>query len=85
MKNILLLLCAVILFSACNEGWDNESKELFYGSCLEDAKERGLDEAKAKSVCDCRLETAMKKYPTLSDAMENTDKMMVDEDLKKCE
>jgi hypothetical protein len=78
------IVCA-FSFAACSSGWDSESKDLFHQSCLEDAKERGLNEAKAKSVCDCRLETAQKKYPTLSDAMANVEKMMNDEDLKKCE
>lgn len=76
---------ATIWPSCSNGGWDSESKELFHQSCLEDAIERGLDEAKSKSVCDCRLETAQKKYPSLSDAMANVDKMMVDEDMKKCD
>jgi len=74
-----------LLLNACDNGWDSESQQLFYKSCMEDAKERGLDAAKSRSVCNCRLETAQKKYPTLSDAMENVEKMMNDEDLKKCE
>ena len=74
-----------ILFTSCTSGWDNESKDMFHQSCMEDAKERGLDEAKSKSVCDCRLETVQKKYPTLADAMANVEKMMTDEDLRKCE
>lgn len=78
-------IMSCIAFASCTSGWDSESKEMFYQSCMEDAGERGTDKAKAKSVCDCRLETAQKKYPTLSDAMANVEKMMTDEDLKKCE
>jgi len=88
VKFSLLLAVATVSmlsFTSCSSGWDNESKELFHQSCLEDAKERGLTEAKSKSVCDCRLETAQKKSPTLSEAMANVEKMMNDEDLKKCE
>ena len=80
-----ILFAILLLFNACSDGWDSESQELFHQSCMEDAKERGLDDTKARSVCDCRLETAQKKYPTLSYAMANVEKMMNDEDLKKCE
>lgn len=83
--SFIAILSCCFLITACNSGWDSESKDMFYQSCMEDANERGIDEAKAKSVCDCRLETAQRKYPTLSNAMENIDKMMNDEDLKKCE
>ena len=79
------IIVCMLSFASCSQGWDSESKDMFHQSCLEDAKERGLNEAKAKSVCDCRLETAQKKYPSLSDAMANVDKMMNDEDLRKCE
>ena len=86
MKKLLSILSiALVSLTSCTEGWDSESKDLFHQSCMEDANERGLNDAKAKAVCDCRLETAQKKYPSLSDAMANVDKMMTDEDLKKCE
>lgn len=72
-------------FASCSSGWDSESKDMFYKTCLDDAKERGLDDAKSKLVCDCRLETVQKKYPTLADFMANLEKVSADEDLKKCE
>ncbi|HTN46879.1 MAG TPA: hypothetical protein VL098_11075 [Flavipsychrobacter sp.] len=86
-KSLCFLSCSIlmVLLSSCSSGWDSESKDMFYQSCMADAKERGVADAKAKSVCDCRLETVQKKYPTLSDAMANIDKMMADEDLRKCE
>ena len=43
-----------------------------------------MEEAAAKSMCDCRLEKAMKKYPSFSDAMANVDKLMEDEEIKAC-
>ncbi len=85
IRAIVIGIISCMAFASCTSGWDSESKALFYQSCMEDAKERGLDEAKAKSVCDCRLETAQRKYPTLANAMENVDKMMTDEDLRNCE
>lgn len=76
---------AFVVFCSCSSGWDNESKTLFYDACKEDAHARGLDEQKTKAVCDCRLETIQKKYPTLAEAMDNIDAIMKDEDLKNCE
>jgi hypothetical protein len=86
-KSLCFLSCSILMavISSCTSGWDGESKDMFHQSCMADAKERGVEEAKAKSICDCRLETVQKKYPTLSDAMANIDKMMTDEDLRKCE
>ncbi len=84
IKRIFPYLCLVI-FCSCSSGWDNESKTLFYEACKEDAHARGLDENKTKTVCDCRLETVQKKYPTLAEAMDNIDAIMKDEDLKNCE
>jgi hypothetical protein len=84
-RNAMLLLLLSCSLYACNGGWDQESKDLFYQSCMEDAKEHNLSEAKAQSVCKCRLETVQRKYPTLANAMDNVDKLMHDEDLKKCE
>ena len=81
----LFLLVLFLGAASCTSGWDSESQDMFYQSCMDNAKERGLDQDKAASVCDCRLETIMKKYPTLSNAMENIDKILVDEDLKNCE
>ena len=39
---------------------------------------------KAKTVCDCRLEKIMQKYPEFNDMMEHVDKVANDTDLAKC-
>lgn len=80
----LCLLALCFEASSCTSGWDSQSQDMFYQSCMDSAEESGLDQDEAASLCDCRLETVMKKYPALSNAMENIDKILVDEDLKNC-
>ena len=75
MKRLALVCCSLLLFS-CENTWDSEARDLFHQGCME--------EAAAKSMCDCRLEKAMKKYPSFSDAMANVDKLMEDEEIKAC-
>lgn len=82
---ISLFIISTFAFSSCSSGWDSESKDMFYQTCMDDAKERGLDDAKSKSVCDCRLEAVQKNYPTLSEFMANLEKVNADEELKRCE
>jgi hypothetical protein len=83
MKRLAILCCSLLLFS-CENTWDSEAKNLFHQGCMESSLEGGMEQAAAKSMCDCRLEKAMKKYPSFADAMENADKLMEDEDLKAC-
>lgn len=85
MKKILPIILSVFLLGSCaNSGWDQETKDLFRQGCMEDAKERGWDDAKAKSVCDCRLEKTMEKYPNMADALEHVDSLANDPDIKAC-
>ncbi len=83
MKKLAVVSFSLFLFS-CENTWDSEARDLFHAGCMEAAKEAYMEDAAAKSMCDCRLEKAMQKYPSFSDAMENADKMMEDEDLKAC-
>jgi hypothetical protein len=84
MKRYALLVTAVFLFSSCGT-WPAEEKEMFHQSCLEDAKERGMTEAQAKKMCDCRLEKMMTKYPKVEDALENIQEIMNDPAIQACE
>lgn len=83
MKRLALVCCSLLLFS-CENTWDSEARDLFHQGCMESSRESGMEEAAAKSMCDCRLEKAMKKYPSFSDAMANVDKLMEDEEIKAC-
>lgn len=83
MKQLILLLCTTCLLASCS-GWDSEHKELFQQGCITGAIEDGMTEAAAKSMCDCRLEVAMRKYPQMSDAFEHLDSLMADPDMKAC-
>jgi hypothetical protein len=51
---------------------------------MNDAKASGLDEAAAKSCCDCRLEKIMKKYPDVDDALMNIEKVIQDPEVQEC-
>lgn len=75
----------LMLSMSCQSGWDKETQDLFLQGCLEDARERGMEESAAKSMCNCRLETAMRKFPNLSDALENIDVLIHDQDMKDCQ
>ncbi len=83
MVRSIILLLIVCTLSACS-GWDSESKELFHKSCMNDAKASGMDEAVAKSRCDCRLEKIMKKYPDVDDALMNIEKVIQDPEVQEC-
>ncbi len=83
MKYIAPLLIAICTLSSCT-GWDSESKESFLHSCVNDAKANGKDDAAAKSMCDCRLEKIMKKYPNVDDALAHMDSIVKDPDVAAC-
>jgi hypothetical protein len=51
---------------------------------MNDAKASGMDEAAAKSRCDCRLEKIMKKYPEVDDALMNIEKVIQDPEVQEC-
>jgi hypothetical protein len=84
MKKTVILFMLTLMLGACQNTWDSEARDLFHQGCMESAKESGKTEAAAKSMCDCRLEKVMKKYPNFNDAMEHTDEMMNDPELKEC-
>ncbi|MBL7682426.1 MAG: hypothetical protein JNK00_03610 [Flavipsychrobacter sp.] len=84
MRQYIIALLSICLLSACEGGWDSESKELFHKSCIEDAKSVGKDEAAAKSMCDCRLEKIMKKYPNVDDALMNIEQVIKDPEVQAC-
>ena len=82
MKKLLPVLLCVIIFSSCENTWNSEAKNLFKQGCMESAKESGMEETAATSMCDCRLEKAMKKYPNFNNALEHADEMMNDPEMK---
>lgn len=84
MKRFSFLILISLLSLSCNNTWDNEAKELFHQACMESAGGSNMDVSAAKSMCDCRLEKAMKKYPNFADAMQHAGDLMDDQDLKDC-
>ena len=85
MKKYLLLMILLPFIASCDNTWSSENKDLFVQVCLNDARKRDMPEDKAKKMCDCRLETIMKKHPKFAEAMENITEVVSDPDLKNCE
>jgi hypothetical protein len=84
MKILIWALGCILVLSACTQSWDQENQDLFVQACLESARENQMEEAEARSMCTCRLETIMKKYPSFADAMGNLEKILEDEEVKAC-
>ena len=86
MKHLIKTLGALMMIAcaSCENTWDSEARDLFHQGCIESAKENNMEEAAAKSMCDCRLQKAMEKYPSFSDALAHTEELMNDPDLKAC-
>lgn len=84
MKKSGLILVSAVLFSACEDSWDSDARALFHQACMETAKESRMDEAAAKSMCDCRLEKTIKRYPNFANAMRHVDSIMIDPDIRAC-
>jgi len=83
VRYIVLCVFALSLFS-CRGGWSNEDKDSFHKDCMESMTSKLGSADKAKTVCDCRLEKIMQKYPAFNDMMEHLDKVANDTDLAKC-
>lgn len=84
MKKIVALFALLFTLMSCENTWDSEARSLFHQGCMESARENGMNEDAAKSMCDCRLEKLMKKYPNFSDAMEHAGDIVNDPELKAC-
>lgn len=84
MKRYAMSAAVILLLSSCS-GWPSEEKEMFHQSCLEDASERGMTDEQAKTMCDCRLEKMMAKYPKVEDALENIQTIMNDPEIQACQ
>ncbi len=74
-----------MVFTACENTWDGEARDMFVQGCINSAKKKNMSEAYAQAMCDCRLEVMMDMYPNFSKAMENLDKVMNDTSFLKCE
>lgn len=83
MKQIILVALTICFLSSCS-GWDSESKASFHSSCMESVKTGDKTEAEAKSICDCRLEKTMKKYPSVEEALEHMVEIANDPEIAAC-
>lgn len=84
MRKYLLLLAIVPFMTSCENTWDGETRDMFVQGCINTAP-TSLSKDDAKKMCDCRLDKAMKKYPSFSEAMENMNDLANDPAMKECE
>lgn len=84
MKKLLVLIVSVAAFTACENTWDSEARDMFVRGCENSAKGK-MTEADATKMCECRLEVMMELYPNFSQAMDNLDKVIKDTSFLKCE
>ncbi|MES2701325.1 MAG: hypothetical protein V4649_01745 [Bacteroidota bacterium] len=84
MKKLFFLLPAALLFASCENTWSDEDKGSLHSGCMEDANRWAPDPATAKTYCDCVVEKVMVKYPHVSDALENLDKIAKDSAVQAC-
>lgn len=83
-KASLLFAFLIVFLGSCRSSWDEEAQTLFHQGCMEAAKEQHMSEKAAQSMCDCRLEKVMAKYPDFADALEHANEMANDAELKAC-
>ncbi|MCB0696860.1 MAG: hypothetical protein KDC07_05820 [Chitinophagaceae bacterium] len=85
MKRYLLLLLLLPFLTACENTWDSDARDMFVQGCMSAAKKDNIPEDKAKVMCDCRLEKAMKKHPNFSEAMDHIQDIIQDPAMRECE
>lgn len=85
MKRYLLLIGMSLAISSCENTWDSDARDMFLQGCMSSAAKHDIPEDKAKAMCDCRLEKAMKKHPNFAEAMDNIQDIINDPAMKDCE
>ena len=84
MKKILLLLLCIVAMGSCKNTWDQEAKDMYTESCMDDANRWAKSPELAKKYCNCMLEKIIKKYPDVNEALEHPDSLINDPELRKC-
>lgn len=84
MKKVSVSLGILMAFTACKNTWDSEARDLFYQACIESAEENHMKPEAAESMCQCRLEKVMEKYPSFNEALGHTNEIMSDPEIKAC-
>jgi hypothetical protein len=79
-----LTLCILALsIAGCGGGWTEDDKKAFNKDCR-DAVRSDLNEAKAKTYCDCFTDKMVTMYPVFNDAMEHRDSAKLEEAKAAC-
>lgn len=79
----LLLVSLTLILGSCTHTWDSETKDMFYQSCLEEAHWAETQDLK-EAYCRCVLDRTIEKYPSMSEALKNIEKVIDDEYIRAC-
>jgi len=73
MKKFLVLFAVAAFFAGCsnNKGWSSADRTKFISDCATEAA-KGMDEAKARSYCQCMQPKIEAKFPTVAEANKMT-------------
>jgi len=66
MRNFILFLCCLLLFS-CKRKWTEKDKNDFYAGCMSNAV-NNKEVHDPKVYCNCLLQKMVVKYPNANDA-----------------
>lgn len=84
MKKAFVFLVILFAASSCKNTWTGDDKEMFHQACMEDATTWAGGEDKARTYCNCVLDTVMAKYPHISDALEHINELTSDPAVRSC-
>jgi len=84
MKRVIPLLLFLLFFASCRGTWNQDDKEAFFQSCMDDANSWAGDPVKAKTYCECVTIKVMEKYPNVVDAVEQIETISKDPDIQAC-
>ena len=70
MKKLSVVVLILLIAASCNtkaRGWKEDERRQFVSDCINEAK-KGLDEAKARSYCECMQPKIEAKYDSFEKA-----------------
>jgi len=69
MKKAIIFFIVIGFFASCSneKGWSGADRKKFVNDCTGEAA-KGMDEAKARSYCECMQPKIETKYPTVAEA-----------------
>ena len=81
---ISAILMAFMCTTSCKEGWTTEYRQMYTEACMTGGDALRLDSQHRESYCKCSLESVMKIYPNMEDAITNKDSTQMNAALESC-